>query len=64
MTVLHCEFPAAFTYPAMSVVDVDAATRSFYSNKFGKYFFLAIVLAAAIKIAVNPEVIVKIFDSL
>jgi len=28
-----------------------------------KYFFLAIILAAAIKIAVNPEVIVKIFDS-
>lgn len=28
-----------------------------------KYFFLAIVFAAAIKIAVNPEVIVKIFDS-
>jgi len=28
-----------------------------------KYFFLAIVLAAAIKIVVNPEVIVSIFDS-
>lgn len=28
-----------------------------------KYFFLAILLAAAIKIAVNPEVIVKLFDS-
>lgn len=28
-----------------------------------KYFFLAIVLAAILKIAVNPEVIVKIFDS-
>jgi len=28
-----------------------------------KYFFLAIILAAAIKIAANPEVIVKLFDS-
>ncbi len=28
-----------------------------------KYFFLAILLAAAIKIAVNPELIVKFFDS-
>jgi len=28
-----------------------------------KYFFLAILLAAAIKIAVNPELIVKLFDS-
>jgi uncharacterized membrane protein YraQ (UPF0718 family) len=28
-----------------------------------KYFFLAILLAAAIKIAVNPEHIVKLFDS-
>ncbi len=29
----------------------------------GKYFFLAIILAAAIKIAVNPKIIVKLFDS-
>jgi uncharacterized membrane protein YraQ (UPF0718 family) len=28
-----------------------------------KYFFLAIVLAAAIKIAVNPSLIVRLFDS-
>ena len=28
-----------------------------------KYFFLAIILAAAIKIAVNPEIIVSLFDS-
>ena len=28
-----------------------------------KYFFLAIVLAAAIKIAVNPKIIVRLFDS-
>ncbi len=29
----------------------------------GKYFFLAIILAAAIKIAVNPKIIVRLFDS-
>ena len=28
-----------------------------------KYFFLAIILASAIKIAVNPKLIVKLFDS-
>lgn len=28
-----------------------------------KYFFLAIILAAAIKIAVNPKIIVSLFDS-
>jgi len=29
----------------------------------GKYFFLAIILAAVIKISVNPKIIVRIFDS-
>ncbi len=29
----------------------------------GKYFFLAIILAAAIKIAVNPKIVVRLFNS-
>jgi uncharacterized membrane protein YraQ (UPF0718 family) len=39
--------------------------REFYKMSLyvGKYFFLAIILAAVIKIAVNPKFIVKLFDS-
>jgi uncharacterized membrane protein YraQ (UPF0718 family) len=44
---------------------VSGFLRELYkmSRYVSKYFFLAIVLAAAIKIAVNPKIVIRLFDS-
>ena len=58
-----------FSMDALPGSNTERSLSGFLKELYGmtryvsKYFFLAIILAAAIKIAVNPEVIVKIFDS-
>ena len=61
--------PDRFTVEGIQRGGMERTPRGFMMELYGmtkyisKFFFLAIILAAAIKIAVNPKIIVKLFDS-
>jgi uncharacterized membrane protein YraQ (UPF0718 family) len=58
-----------FTVNGIKRGGMEATLRGFMIELYrmtryiSKYFFLAIILASAIKIAVNPKIIVRLFDS-
>jgi len=58
-----------FALERFSGGDAGRTVKDFFRELYrmtvyiSKYFFLAIILAAVIKIAVNPKIIVKLFDS-
>lgn len=61
--------PEQFTVEGIKRGEMERTPRGFLVELYrmaryiSKYFFLAIILAAAIKIAVNPKIIVRLFDS-
>jgi uncharacterized membrane protein YraQ (UPF0718 family) len=61
--------PDQFTVEGIKRGGMERTTRGFLLELYrmaryvSKYFFLAIILAAIIKIAVNPKIIVRLFDS-